>query len=423
MAKIRSMLQTKLKALAATTLFGSFLLSGQEAVPSATPRPAPLDAVALDWQNAFSRWLTVDNFTFSARYRGITDTEGVHTYSQAQQRSLLEGSLKLDKKAKFSVHFRLSSGHYFDWAYADFAGGGTVRANQLSIPSLPEADRLDAINSGSEATRYPSGGFAFLPRQLYLSAEPTDGVVLQYGSLGFNRGVNTEITSYDEDGYLAGGRLLLRKPKQLVLDEISVTYGYVGDIFTPNFFERYQRLGQSNYHQFLVRKTVTPWLEVSADYTHHLVDTWREAALLKTKWSKAADSIRFEAYQRPKVLFVDTDRYNSGNGWAITADKTVRKIISLQAGFADIDTNYDVYSASGNNAIWAFALNGDQYGIGKRPFVRATIKVRPYLSLFGFYTHLVDFNYDRDGFIWNRTALNTGIQIDFKKLFKLDRAL
>ncbi len=398
------------------------LLSGQ-ALTTEKSQTSSSAVVAEDWHNSLSRWLVIDNFSFSARYRGITDTENVHTYTQAQQRSLLEGSLKLDKKSKYSIHFRLSSGHYFDWAYADFIGGGTEQANQRSIRSLPEADRLDAIGSGPEATKYPSGGFAFLPRQLYFSAEPIDGITMQYGSLGFNRGVNTEITSYDEDGYLAGGRISINKPRQLYFNEISATYGYVGDIYTPNFLDRYQRLGQSNYHQFLVRKKITPWLEASADYTHHLVDTWREAALVKTKWAKAVDSVRVEAYQRPKSLFVDTDEYAGGSGFAITAEKVVRKKTTLQAGFANIDTNYDVYSASGNNAIWAFALNGDQYGMGKRPFVRATIKVTPYLSLFGFYTHLVDYDYNRDGFIWNNTALNTGVQVDFKKLFKLERPL
>ena len=410
----------KSKCFLAYVVLAPLLLSGQAIVTPTSSPAAVTDSVPVNWQAAFSRWVQVDTFSFSARYRGIRDSEEVHTYTQGQQRSLFEGSLKLDKKAKYTVHFRLSSGHYFDWAYADFAGGGTERANQLSIPHLPWADRVDALTSGPMADHYPSGGFAFYPRQLYFSAEPVDGVIFQYGSLGINRGVNTEITSYDEDGYLAGGRIMLRKPKQLFLDEISVTYAYLGDIFTPNFFGRTERLGQSNYHQFLLRKKVMPWLEVSTDYTHHLTDTWREAALVKTKWAKAVDSVRVEAYQRPKAYFVDTDSYNSGSGFAITADKTVRKRVSLQGGFSDIDTNYDVYSASGNNSIWAFALNGDQYGMGKRPFARATIKVTPYLNVFGFYTHLVDYSYAQQGFVWNRMALNTGVQLDFKKLLKLE---
>ena len=393
-------------------------LLAQQALPPAESSSS--SSASKTWQSDLDRWLSLDNFSFSSRYRGVTDSEGVHTYSQGQQRSLFEGNVKLDKKAKYTIHFRLSSGHYFDWAYADFAGGGTDLAIQRSIPSLPLADRRDALSSGASALSYPSGGWAILPRQLYLQVKPIDGISVQYGSLGINRGVNTEITSYDEDGYLDGGRLLVQKPKQLFLDEMSVTFGYLGDIYTPNFFSRGNRLAQSNYHQFLARKKITPWLELSADYTHHLVYTWREAALVKTKWLKAVDSVRAEGYQRPKPLSVDTDHYNSGNGYSITAEKTIHKNTTLQAGFADIDYDYDVYSASGNNSIWAFSLNGDQYGMGKRPFFRATIRVTPYVNLFGYYTHLVDYSYARDGFLWNRTALNTGVQIDFKKLLKLE---
>jgi hypothetical protein len=39
----------------------------------------------------------------------------------------------------------------------------------------------------------------------------------------------------------------------------------------------------------------------------------------------------------------------------------------MQAGYADIDYNYEVYAHNGNSDIWGFALNGDQYGIGRRP--------------------------------------------------------
>ena len=384
----------------------------------------PGQTTSSDPEAKLSRWLDINTFSFSARYRSIFDADGVHTYDQGQQRSLLDGKAKLDRDGKYSIGFHFSSGHYFDWAYADFAGGGTTEANQKSAARFASAaDRQDAIESGPNASVYPSGGWAFLPRQLYLDAKPVDGLEVQYGSLGFNRGVNTEITSYDEDGYLAGERLVVRKPNQLYFDEVSVTYGYLGDILTPNFFSRYQRLSQANYHQFLLRKKLTPWLEVSTDYTYEVTHTIREAAYLKTKWAKAVDSVRFEAYQRPfDANNVDTDNYASGSGFAITADKTLRKKFVLQAGFASIDSNYDVYAHNGNNSIWAFALNGDQYGMGKRPFVRTTIKLAPSLSLFGFYTHTVGFNYARDGFLWNQTAFNTGMQIDFKPLLHLGKS-
>ena len=224
---------------------------------------------------------------------------------------MLDGHFKLDAEGKYSIGFHFSSGHYFDWAFADFAGGGTTEANYKSIPRLSPADRLDAIESGPEAAYYPSGGWAFLPRQLYFDAKPLKGLEFQYGSIGINRGDNSEITSYDDDGYMSGGRLIIRQPEHFYFDELSVTYGYLGDINTPNFLDRYQRLSQSNYHQFLARKKLTPWLDVSADYTWHVAHTMREAAYVKAKWAKAVDAVRVEAYQRFNDVFVDTQSGHS----------------------------------------------------------------------------------------------------------------
>lgn len=377
---------------------------------------------AVNTEGKLSRWVDLDAFNFAARYRSIFDCDGVHNYDQGQQRSLIQGKFKFDKDGKYSIGFRLSSGHYFDWAYADFMGGGTNEAVQAAIPRLASPDdRAAAIAAGPNAVNYPSGGWSILPRQLYFNAKPIDALEFQYGSLGFNRGDGSEITTYDEDGYVAGGRLMIRKPDALYFDEISVTYGSVGYLLTPNFFERVQGLEHFNYHQFLVRKRLTHWLDVSTDYTWDIANTMREAAYVKTKPAKVVDSVRVEAYQRLNSINLGDDSYPSGSGYAVTASKSFAKKVSIDAGYADIDYNYDVYSNNGNNAIWGFSLNGDQYGMGKRPFVRTNIKITPYLSLFGFYTHLIDFNYGNDGYVWNQTALNAGIQIDFKSLLQLDR--
>ena len=371
-----------------------------------------------------SRWLDVTDFYFGLRYRSAFDVDGVHNFDQAQQKSLLAGKVKLDREGKYIVGFRFSSGGSFDWSYANFAGGGVTQANLSSLPRFASlSDRQDALASGIGEATFPSGGWSFVPRELYLSAKPLAGIELQYGSLGINRGVNSEITSYDDDGYLAGARLIVRQPQHLYFDEISVTYGDLGYLYTPNYFARLQGMEHFNYHQFLVRKKIMPWLEVSADYTYQIVHTMREAAKVRTKKFHFVDSVRVEAYQRMNSTNLNDDAhgvdfYPSATGFAITVEKTFAKRFTMTAGFADIDDNYDVYNNSGADAIWGHPLNGDIYGIGKRPFVRANIKLNSYMSLFGFYTHLVDFNYARDGFIWNNEALYSGVQFDFKAMLK-----
>jgi hypothetical protein len=142
-------------------------------------------------------------------------------------------------------------------------------------------------------------GSNFWVRQLYFQAKPVDGVEFQYGSLPINKGVNTEVTSYDDDGYVAGARLSLKMPKRLFFDEISYTHAYLGDIVTPNFFRRYDRLTTSNYRQFLVAKNVGTRAQVSGDFTYHdSVKTLREAVKVNTKEAKVVDNVRFETYQR-----------------------------------------------------------------------------------------------------------------------------
>jgi hypothetical protein len=401
-----------LPELAAASLSAASLsaASDDNAVPPADPSAQVTEGVG--------RWLSLNDFSFSMRYRGVSDSEGVHEISQGQQRTLLDGRLKLDKKGKYAIGFHVSSGKYFNWAYADFMGGGTVEAlpkevKVLSLPRIYGFLRAYAATSGYSLT---SGGWAIYVRQLYLSAQPIDGVEFQYGGIGINRGVNTEITSYDDDGYIAGERVIVRRPQNLFFDEVSVTYAYLGDILTPNFFERGNRLLQSNYHQFLARKHVGKRFDFSGDYTWQYAHSLREAALIRVPETKALDSVRAEAYQRLNATTELGHLWHSGNGYAITAEKSFNKRVKLQAGWADIDYDYSGTIGNPLAAYIGFALNGDSMGEGRRFFIKPSVQLTPYLNAFGFYTHTVDFTPPLPGFLWNTQALNAGVTLDFKQL-------
>lgn len=351
-------------------------------IPSPDPTPSadvasnvqpssPDIAAASSTEGPLSRWLDINDFYFGLRYRSAFDVDGVHNFDQAQQKSLLSGKLKLDAGSKYTIGFRFSSGGAFDWSYANFAGGGVTEANLKSLPRFASlSDQQTAVSAGLAEATFPSGGWAFVPRELYFSAKPLTGIEFQYGSLGINKGVNSEITSYDDDGYLAGGRIIVRQPQHLFFDEISVTYGDLGYLYTPDFFGRLKGLEHFNYHQFLVRKKITPWLEASTDYTYDVAHTMREAVKATTKKFHFVDSVRVEAYQRLNSVtsavygpYVD-DSFPSASGFAVTADKTFAKRVTITAGYADIDVNYDIYNHSGADALWGHPLNGDIYGLG-----------------------------------------------------------
>ena len=156
-----------------------------------TPPPRP-SAVPV-----MSRWLEVQNATLNLRYRFIETTSGVVTTNQLQHRESLRGRVKFDKAARYSVNFGLFTGTRFTSGW-DNTGWGLADAQK---------------------------NLAF--KAIYLSAVPVPGVEAQYGGFYILRGESTELTTYDEDGYVIGQRVSIRRPRDLYLDEISATVGYL----------------------------------------------------------------------------------------------------------------------------------------------------------------------------------------------------
>ena len=264
-----------------------------------------------------------------------------------------------------------------------------------------------------------SGGWAMYVRRLYLDLEPIKGVEAQYGSFDINRGAASEITTYDNDGWISGERLMLKRPHNFFFDEASVTYAYFGDIYTPNFFERGNRLKQSNYHQFLLRKKAFNRVDASFDYTWQVkANTFREAFVLKMPETRVLDSVRVESYQRinagPWGGF-SFGTLDPGKGYAITGDKKLGKRGLLEGGYANIDIYSVILTQTPMAGLQSLGINGDSYGVGKRFFVRPAFKLTPYLEASGFYTHAYDFQSNGSQVLWNKQALNAGLVLDIKK--------
>ncbi len=398
--------------------------------------PAPTVAVVAGtvaathkpWHEGLDRWLDLTSFDYGNRYRSVFASSGAHGFSQGQQKLTASGKFKLDADGKYGIGFHLSSGRYFNWAYADFIGGGQHQfINNLEAKSTPRTLGILSQPGAFPEGFFNSGGGQVYLRELYLTAQPIKGVEAQFGGLGIEHGVNTEATSYDDDGYMTGERVFVKRPKQLFLSEIVYTNGYLGDMYTPNFFARGEHLSKSNYQQVLVRKDFGKRLSVSADYTvttpegfpTHL-RTNREGIYANTHESKVIDSVRFEAYQRfDPVTTVSANPFTfpGANGYAFTLTRRIGKHFTTDAGVADIDVDYFVYLGQNTVAsIYKLSSNGDQFSQGKRYFVRPTIPLNHYLSLTGYYNHIFDYTSDGIGQIWNAQALTAGVVIDVKRL-------
>jgi hypothetical protein len=270
-----------------------------------------------------TRWLDISAASVSARYRFVRDGNDRTRLNQLQTQQIGRFRLKLDQAAKYAIHLRLQSGNTFTGSWNNTGvGTGTPRA-------------------------------AVLVRDLYGSMQPLAGMEAQYGGIGIARGENSEITSYDNDGYLTGGRLSVRRRATFFFDEISVTIAYLGDVTTPNVFRRFKRLNEVNYHQVLVARHFGARLAASTDYTDAPdADALRQGirVLLGSRW---LDAIRIE-------YGIKTDGPTRDYAVATTAEKHIAKNVLITGGWSDVRPGLAM-------------LNADRYGSGQRLFTIGSV--------------------------------------------------
>jgi len=368
-----------------------------------------------------ARWLDLDKLSVGQRYRNTDDAGGYHLFEAGQERSLIEGRIRIDDAARYSIGFRASSGRYFNWAYSDYAGRDLVASikNPAVFGSFTpaQAETLFAAIAADPAgynlfVKNSSRGWEFYMRELYLSATPIDPVTVEFGSFGIERGMATEITTFDYDGYLSGERLRIRDPRHLFFDQIGFTNAYFGSVETPNFFARGSDLARFDYRQIFASKQLTHRVGFSGDYTWQLgTDTLRQAAAVGTEETKVVDKVRFEAYERVNTVTQQGLAVGGGSGFAVSAEKKYRQV-SGDLGFASVDARYGVYSGDRVLTVGGFALNGDTYQAGRRPFMHLSCKIAPSVTAFGFYTHAVGPKVLND----NQEGYNAGLEFNLKAL-------
>jgi hypothetical protein len=291
----------------------------------------------------WTRWFELQTATLTARYRFIEDSKEETANNQMQYQDVFKGRFKFDAAGRFSLNATVASGNQFIGSW-DNTGAGT----------------------GNATTNH------YL-KHLYVSARPLAGVEIQYGGLGLLRGESSEITTYDNDGYIMGERVSVKSPKRLFFDEVAVTYAYLGDLNTPDINKRYHRLKQSNYHQFLVSKKFGARVATSADYTFQAgTETLRQAVKLDLHEARLIDGLRFEDYERLDV--------HPAYGFAVAGEKRVTKRFTLTGGYAHIDRFYG-------------GLNADRFNFGHRLYLLGSYALAPEFTVSTFYSHAVNKNY------------------------------
>ena len=397
---------------------------------------APVTAIkSADTKPLVGRWLDLQTLSHSERFRNAFGDGGYHVFDNAQQRSLIVGSLKLDAEGRYDVGFRASSGRYFNWAYGSYTGA--TFASRVGTPAfqgsaytpaeqfaVAQAIFADPAGFSSALTNLHSNGWQFYMRELYFSATPVKPVTVEFGSFGIERGLSSEITTFDEDGYLSGERICVHDARHLFFDEVGFTNAFFGDIGTPNLFDRGASLKKSNYRQLFLKKQLDQRIGFSGEYTWQVGnDTLREAIVIGTPEFRVVDKVRFEAYHRlDATTFAGAAQSPLGpiaplsvqgaSGFAVAAQKKLGRL-SGDIGYASVDKNYSVYSAGRFFEVVGFSLNGDAYGEGNRPFVHAAYEIAPGVTAFGFYTHEVGSDHI---VTLNQQGLNAGVNFDLKAM-------
>lgn len=321
------------------------------AISAQTPSPSPninaggttdsggKRAKPLSPEDKVKRWFEFDQLSAATRYHYIRNANRTINSNNVQWQFIAKFRVKFDRQNKYGVA-------------ANFATGS-------------------AITTLWNATGWGTGKFQdnVNLRQLYVYAKPTKSVEVQAGGLYFNYGESTEATTYDNDGYITGERLIIRSPKKLYFDEVSVTYARLADLTTPNVFRRFKHFNKQNYHQFLVRKQAGKYVSFSADYTFESgIDTLHQAVRFKIPKGHIFDAVLFENYER-----VDPD---TNYGFNLYGEKKLGRMFTLSGGFADIHIR---------------ALNSDRFPPGKRFYISNIIRFSPEFSLTTQFTQGVGF--------------------------------
>jgi len=371
------------------------------------------------------RWLDLQTFAHGQRYRSAAHSGGDHFIENAQERTWAVGHFKLDTQDRYAIGFRASSGHYFNWAYADIYGNSFTKIILNTAAVKATYTPAEWIERTAAALADPthkaiirglqSAGWQMYPRELYFRATPVDAVSIEAGSLGIERGYSSEITTFDNDGYVTGERIRFRDPKHLYFDQIGYTNAFFGSVGTPNFLDRTDNMNpkNTNYRQVFAQKRINARLGASGEYTYQLgTHALREGLLLDTKEWRFVRSLRAESYQRLNAVSFQGATAQGGSGFAVSADTEVAKRFTANVGYAQIDKDNSSYAGSRYFHSVGFGLNCDSFSEGRRPFIQGSLKLTRTLSAVGTYTHVVGpyvLTYDKEN-------ITGGMELNLKEL-------
>lgn len=289
----------------------SLVAAGQNA-NTPPSQPAAGDA-NLHWMDAYvsTRFIYVDN-------RG-----GRTRMNDLQYKFQLKAQWRFDRSGATYLQFRAETGNAFQpgWNYSGW--GRNLGHRSFSL------------------------------KDLFLGQRVGSRVELRAGGIEFDRGVGSEATLADEDGFQVGYQLLYAPPRGWWLDRLQVTVSRVGEFHHPSVFARFPGMTDPNAVQALAEKRLTEKLEVSGEFDRIEGVEFVRGAL---RWAPPAflDRMTLESIVRTAN--------NPSLGYSVQLARRlgVRRPYSLTLTYSHMESG--VFANQGARLL----LNGDQPNLGQR---------------------------------------------------------
>lgn len=267
----------------------------------------------LQWLDAYAatRYIFVDNR--NGRVRMNDDQYKLHA----------KGQWRFDRAGKAYLQFRSETGNAFQPGW-NYSGWGQNKSN-----------------------------LSFSVKDLFLGQKLGHHAEFQVGGIEFDRGVGTEATFADDDGFQVGYRLAIMPHRPGWPERLQVTVARIDEFHHPSVFARLPGLGDPNALQVLAQQKLTESAQVSAEFDRISGVNFARAAI---RWTPTAvfDRVILETIVRgsddPSVGYgVQLARaFKRGGPW------------NLALTYGHIE--WGVFA----QGRWRIMLNGDQPNLGQR---------------------------------------------------------
>jgi len=298
-------------------------------------------------------------------------------------------------RAQQSPRFEVERGVLGLRARVTDAGAGSARsviqyqllqAARLSVGGATRLALRAAVGTGAgflggwNATGLAEGAerWSLYLEQLSLELATKGGFAVSAGGIAPDQGLISELTGFDNDGYLVGVRVgasWSRGP----LGRLALTLGDLGDLDRSAVSHRLRRFGRVS-HGAVMASGRLGRLGVTGQVSFLDGET---ALQLGSRWSAGRWSVRAEGYAR-------TD---SGRGAALSLGAKASRRLAFQGGAVDVRGP---------------TLNGDRYGPGRHLFASVSVALGSH--------------YELGGFAQGRVGSTAGLASRFDLVFRADFA-